>query len=115
MPAPTPYVGYQTSLENKDDFPAAKSVTWMTEAQGQADQGFRQCWWRFLSHAQFQPHLARLQELPRRDGGAPISAIAAAPVRGACHRQRHPITAGMQTFVVMTSSTMWSTTRIPNT
>src|ERR1700745_698380 len=31
---PDAYVGYQTDLENKADFPAAKSVTWMTEAQG---------------------------------------------------------------------------------
>src|SRR6185312_16877586 len=33
---PDAYVGYQMDLENRDDFPAAKSVTWMTDAQGQA-------------------------------------------------------------------------------
>ena len=37
---PDAYVGYQTDLENKADFPAAKSVTWMTEAQGQAIKDF---------------------------------------------------------------------------
>src|SRR3954465_274503 len=30
---PDEYVNYQAKLENNDDFPAAKSVTWMTEAQ----------------------------------------------------------------------------------
>src|SRR6201992_3079237 len=37
---PDAYVGYQTDLENKADFPAAQSVTWMTEAQGQAIKDF---------------------------------------------------------------------------
>jgi hypothetical protein len=37
---PDAYNSYEMDLENAGDFPAAKSITWMTEEQGQAIKDF---------------------------------------------------------------------------
>ena len=37
---PDAYSAYEMDLENANDFPAAKSVSWMTEEQGQAIKDF---------------------------------------------------------------------------
>src|SRR5215813_1207624 len=37
---PDAYTAYETNLENAGDFPAAKSVAWMTEDQGLAVRNF---------------------------------------------------------------------------
>ncbi|HEX4178051.1 MAG TPA: hypothetical protein VHY57_06415, partial [Rhizomicrobium sp.] len=39
-PGPDAYTDYEMNLENASDFPAPKSVMWMTETQGQAIKDF---------------------------------------------------------------------------
>ena len=85
---PDAYVGYQMDLENKDDFPAAKSVTWMTEAQGQAIKDFVNAGGGFYPLHNSSHISLWLQELSRRDGRRLYRPSAAAPLPGACHRQR---------------------------
>jgi type 1 glutamine amidotransferase len=97
---PDAYVAYQTSLENNDDFPAAKSVTWMTEAQGQAIKDF------VNNGGGFYPlhnssHIS-LGCKNYRDvmGGAYIGHPPLRPFEVHATVNTHPITAGMHTFMV---------------
>jgi len=97
---PDAYVAYQTNLENNDDFPAAKSVTWMTEAQGQAIKDF------VSNGGGFYPlhnssHIS-LGCKNYRDvmGGAYIGHPPLRPFEVHATANAHPITAGMHTFMV---------------
>jgi len=97
---PDAYVGYQTDLENKDDFPAAKSVTWMTEAQGQAIKDFVNAGGGFYP-LHNSSHIS-LGCKNYRDvmGGAYIGHPPLRPFEVHATANSHPITAGMKTFVV---------------
>jgi hypothetical protein len=97
---PDAYVGYQTMLENGYEWPAAKSVTWMTEAQGQAIKDF------VNNGGGFYPmhnssHIS-LGCMNYRDvmGGAYIGHPPLRPFEVHATANAHPITAGMKTFVV---------------
>jgi len=97
---PDAYTAYETNLENADDFPAAKSVMWMTEAQGAAIRDF------VSNGGGFYPmhnssHIS-LSSKNYRDvmGGAYIGHPPLRPFEVHATANAHPITAGMKTFVV---------------
>jgi type 1 glutamine amidotransferase len=97
---PDAYVGYQTSLENKDDFPAAKSVTWMTEAQGQAIKDFVNAGGGFYPMHNSSHISLGCKNYRDVMGGAYIGHPPLRPFEVHATANAHPITAGMQTFVV---------------
>lgn len=97
---PDAYVAYETNLENASDFPAAKSVMWMTEAQGAAIRDF------VNNGGGFYPmhnssHIS-LSSKNYRDvmGGAYVGHPPLRPFEVHATANSHPITAGMKTFVV---------------
>jgi hypothetical protein len=97
---PDAYVGYQTDLENKGDFPAAKSVTWMTEAQGQAIKDFVNAGGGFYPMHNSSHISLGCKNYRDVMGGAYIGHPPLRPFEVHATANAHPITAGMQTFVV---------------
>lgn len=97
---PDAYTAYETNLENADDFPAAKSVMWMTEAQGAAIRDF------VSNGGGFYPmhnssHISLSSKNYREVmGGAYIGHPPLRPFEVHATANAHPITAGMKTFVV---------------
>ncbi|HEY0265381.1 MAG TPA: ThuA domain-containing protein [Rhizomicrobium sp.] len=91
---------YEPSLENDGDFPAAKSVAWMTEDQGQAIQDF------VSAGGGFYPlHNASHISLSSRNyravmGGAYVGHPPLRPFEVHATANAHPITTGMTPFVV---------------
>jgi type 1 glutamine amidotransferase len=91
---------YEPSLENGDDFPAAKSLFWMTEAQGQAIQDF------VANGGGFYPlhnasHISLTSKAYRAVmGGAYVGHPPLRPFEVHATANAHPITAGMKPFVV---------------
>jgi len=97
---PDAYVAYQTLLENNDDWPAARSVTWMTEAQGAAIKD-----WVNAGGGFYPMHNSSHISLGCRNyrdvmGGAYVGHPPLRPFEVHATANAHPITAGMQTFVV---------------
>jgi type 1 glutamine amidotransferase len=97
---PDAYVGYQTDLENKADFPAAKSVTWMTEAQGQAIKDFVNNGGGFYPMHNSSHISLGCKNYRDVMGGAYIGHPPLRPFEVHATANAHPITAGMQTFMV---------------
>jgi hypothetical protein len=97
---PDAYVAYQTNLENNDDFPAAKSVTWMTEAQGQAIKDFVNNGGGFYPMHNSSHISLGCKNYRDVMGGAYIGHPPLRPFEVHATANAHPITAGMQTFVV---------------
>ena len=97
---PDAYVAYQTALENNDEWPAAKSVTWMTEAQGASIRD-----WVNAGGGFYPMHNSSHISLGCKNyrdvmGGAYIGHPPLRPFEVHATANAHPITAGMQTFVV---------------
>jgi type 1 glutamine amidotransferase len=97
---PDAYVAYQTSLENRDEWPAAKSVTWMTEAQGQAIKDFVNNGGGFYPMHNSSHISLGCKNYRDVMGGAYIGHPPLRPFEVHATANSHPITAGMQTFVV---------------
>jgi hypothetical protein len=97
---PDAYVGYQMDLENRDDFPAAKSVTWMTEAQGQAIKDFVNAGGGFYPMHNSSHISLGCKNYRDVMGGAYIGHPPLRPFEVHATANAHPITAGMQPFVV---------------
>jgi hypothetical protein len=97
---PDAYVAYETSLENNEEWPAAKSVTWMTDAQGAAIRDFVQAGGGFYP-LHNSSHIS-LGCKPYRDvmGGAYFGHPPLRPFEVHATANTHPITAGMKPFVV---------------
>ncbi len=97
---PDAYVGYQMDLENRDDFPAAKSVTWMTEAQGQAIKDFVNAGGGFYPMHNSSHISLGCKNYRDVMGGAYIGHPPLRPFEVHVTANAHPITAGIQTFMV---------------
>ena len=65
---PDAYTAYETDLEDADKFPAAKSVSWMTEEQGLAIKNFVNAGGGFYPLHNSSHISLSSQELSRRDG-----------------------------------------------
>jgi type 1 glutamine amidotransferase len=97
---PDAYVGYQTMLENNDDWPAPKSVTWMTEAQGQAIKDFVNAGGGFYPMHNSSHISLGCKNYRDVMGGAYVGHPPLRPFEVHATANAHPITAGMHTFVV---------------
>jgi type 1 glutamine amidotransferase len=97
---PDAYVAYQTNLENREEWPAAKSVTWMTEAQGQAIKDFVNNGGGFYPMHNSSHISLGCKNYRDVMGGAYIGHPPLRPFEVHATANSHPITAGMQTFVV---------------
>ena len=97
---PDAYVAYQTNLENREEWPAAKSVTWMTEAQGQAIKDFVNNGGGFYPMHNSSHISLGCKNYRDVMGGAYIGHPPLRPFEVHATANSHPITAGMHTFVV---------------
>ena len=97
---PDAYTDYETDLENEKDFPAAKSVSWMTEDQGMAVKNFVQAGGGFYP-LHNSSHIS-LSSKNYRDvmGGAYFGHPPLRPFQVHATQNAHPITAGMKPFIV---------------
>ena len=97
---PDAYTAYEMDLENASDFPAAKSVSWMTETQGQAVKDFVSAGGGFYP-LHNSSHIS-LSSKNYRDvmGGAYFGHPPLRPFQVHATGHAHPITAGMKPFVV---------------
>ena len=97
---PDAYTAYEAGLENKEDFPAAKPETWLTEEQAGALKDFVTQGNGFYS-LHNNSHVS-LSSKTYRDvmGGAYIGHPPLRPFRVHVVNQDHPITQGVRDFVV---------------
>ncbi len=97
---PDAYFDYEANLENADDFPAPKPVTWMTESQGQAIKDFVNAGGGFYP-LHNSSHIS-LSCKTYRDvmGGAYIGHPPLRPFEVHPTGNSHPITRGLGPFVV---------------
>jgi type 1 glutamine amidotransferase len=97
---PDAYTAYEMDLENASDFPAAKSVMWMTEEQGLAIKNFVQAGGGFYP-LHNSSHIS-LSSRNYRDvmGGAYFGHPPLRPFQVHATQNAHPITAGMKPFIV---------------
>ena len=97
---PDAYTAYEMDLENASDFPAAKSVMWMTEEQGLAIKNFVEAGGGFYP-LHNSSHIS-LSSKNYRDvmGGAYFGHPPLRPFQVHATRNAHPITAGMKPFIV---------------
>jgi hypothetical protein len=97
---PDAYTAYEMDLENEKDFPAAKSVSWMTEDQGMAVKNFVQAGGGFYP-LHNSSHIS-LSSKNYRDvmGGAYFGHPPLRPFQVHATQNAHPITAGMKPFIV---------------
>jgi type 1 glutamine amidotransferase len=97
---PDAYTAYEMNLEDEDNFPAAKSVSWMTEAQGAAVKDF------VSAGGGFYPlHNASHISLSSKNyrevmGGAYFGHPPLRPFQVHATQNAHPITQGMKPFIV---------------
>jgi hypothetical protein len=97
---PDAYVGYQTDLENKYEWPAAKSVLWMTETQGQAIKDFVNAGGGFYPMHNSSHISLGCKNYRDVMGGAYIGHPPLRPFEVHVTANAHPITQGMKTFMV---------------
>ena len=97
---PDAYNAYEMDLENASDFPAAKSVMWMTEEQGLAIKNFVEAGGGFYP-LHNSSHIS-LSSKNYRDvmGGAYFGHPPLRPFQVHATQNAHPITAGMKPFIV---------------
>jgi len=94
------FSSYERNLENASDFPAGKTVPWITEEQGLAIKSFVSNGGGF--YAMHDASHISLSCRNYRDvmGGAFVGHPPLRPFEVHATANAHPITAGMQTFVV---------------
>ncbi|MGH9664358.1 MAG: ThuA domain-containing protein, partial [Bryobacteraceae bacterium] len=97
---PDAYAAYEQGFENKRDFPAAKSQTWITEEQGAAIKEFVNAGNGF--YALHNSSHVSLSSKNYRDvmGGAYIGHPTLRPFKVRITNHDHPITSGIQDFIV---------------
>ncbi len=97
---PDAYTAYEQNLENKEDFPEAKSQNWLREEQAVALKDFVQAGNGFYS-LHNNSHVS-LSSKTYRDvqGGAYIGHPPLRPFRVRVVNNNHPITRGIQEFIV---------------
>ena len=97
---PDAYTHYETNLENAEDFPAAKPVTWIREEQGLAVKNFVEAGGGFYP-LHNSSHIS-LSSKNYRDvmGGAYFGHPPLRPFQVHATGNAHPITAGMKPFIV---------------
>jgi type 1 glutamine amidotransferase len=97
---PDAYTAYETNLENAEDFPAAKSVSWMREEQGLAVKNFVQAGGGFYP-LHNSSHISLSSKNYREVmGGAYFGHPPLRPFQVHATANAHPITAGMKPFIV---------------
>jgi hypothetical protein len=97
---PDAYTAYERGFENKDDFPPAKSVLWMNEEQGAAVKEFVDAG-NGLYAMHNSSHISHSSKNYREVmGGAYIGHPTLRPFRVRVVNHDHPITQGIQDFVV---------------
>jgi type 1 glutamine amidotransferase len=94
------FSSYERNLENASDFPAGKTVPWITEEQGLAIKNFVSNGGGF--YAMHDASHVSLFNKDYRDvmGGAFVGHPPLRPFEVHATQNAHPITAGMSTFVV---------------
>ncbi|HET7086582.1 MAG TPA: ThuA domain-containing protein [Rhizomicrobium sp.] len=97
---PDAYTAYEMDLEDADKFPAAKPIMWMNEEQGLAVKNFVEAGGAFYP-LHNSSHIS-LSSKNYRDvmGGAYFGHPPLRPFQVHATQNAHPITAGMQSFVV---------------
>jgi type 1 glutamine amidotransferase len=97
---PDAYTHYETDLENAGDFPAAKPISWIREDQGLAIKNFVETGGGFYP-LHNSSHISLSSKNYREVmGGAYFGHPPLRPFQVHATANAHPITAGMQTFVV---------------
>jgi hypothetical protein len=97
---PDAYTAYEMELENASDFPAAKSVSWMSEAQGAAVKDFVSAGGGFYP-LHNSSHISLSSKNYREVmGGAYFGHPPLRPFQVHATQNAHPITAGMKPFIV---------------
>jgi type 1 glutamine amidotransferase len=97
---PDAYTAYETNLENAEDFPAAKSVSWMREEQGLAVKNFVEAGGGFYP-LHNSSHISLSSKNYREVmGGAYFGHPPLRPFQVHATANAHPITAGMKPFIV---------------
>jgi hypothetical protein len=94
------YAAYERNLENAGDFPPAKPVSWMTEDQGLAIKNFVSSGGGFYALHDASHISLSCQNYRDVMGGAFVGHPPLRPFEVHATKNVHPITAGMQTFVV---------------
>jgi len=97
---PDAYTAYEQGFENKSEFPAAKSKSWMTEEQGAAIQEFVRAGNGFYA-LHNSSHIS-LSSKNYRDvmGGAYVGHPTLRPFKVYIKNHDHPITSGLKDFIV---------------
>src|ERR1700760_2083453 len=97
---PDAYTAYEQGFENKSEFPAAKSQSWMTEEQGAAIQEFVKAGNGFYA-LHNSSHIS-LSSKNYRDvmGGAYVGHPTLRPFKVYIKNHDHPITSGIEDFIV---------------
>ena len=96
---PDAYFDYEANLENADDFPAPKPVTWMTESQGQAIKDFVNAGGGFYPLHNTSNVSVYNQDFRDVMGGAYLGHPPLRPFQVRPTANAHPITAGMKPFI----------------
>jgi len=97
---PDAYTHYETNLENGEDFPAAKSVSWMKEEQGLAVKNFVEAGGGFYP-LHNSSHISLSSKNYREVmGGAYFGHPPLRPFQVHATANAHPITQGMKPFIV---------------
>ena len=97
---PDAYTAYEQGFENKSEFPAPKSQSWMTEEQGAAIQEFVKAGNGFYA-LHNSSHIS-LSSKNYRDvmGGAYVGHPTLRPFKVYIKNHDHPITSGLKDFIV---------------
>jgi len=97
---PDAYTAYEQGVENKSEFPAPKSVPWITEEQAQAIQEFvnnGKGFYALHNSSNISVYSKTYRELM---GGAYIGHPTLRPFKVRITNHNHPITNGIQDFMV---------------
>jgi type 1 glutamine amidotransferase len=97
---PDAYFDYQTKLENAADFPPSKPVSWITAAQGKAIKDFVNAGGGFYPMHNSSNISLYNQDFRDVMGGAYIGHPPQRPFQCRPTANAHPITAGIQPFMV---------------
>jgi type 1 glutamine amidotransferase len=94
------FAGYERNLENAEDFPAGKPVPWMSEEQGSAIKKFVADGGGFYALHDSSHISLSCRNYREVMGGAFVGHPPLRPFEVHATQNEHPITAGMETFVV---------------